>query len=233
MRAKAKSQPSPAKRPVRARSVRSTPSAAAGNSGASANLREEVAAYRKDLILRAACDAFFEHGYHECTVDMIAQRLSGSKAIVYYYFPDKHSILQEIYRRALAEAQALMRSASAEHTDPVEKLAAMARSYARWVIDNQRVVGIFWREVQSLSAEARSAVALEQKRMDDLLAVTLREGASKGVFEVVDVQTTARAIEGMITFAYTWWRDDKRLTRQDAAEQYAQMALRLVQARRS
>jgi AcrR family transcriptional regulator len=192
------------------------------------SMRDEVVAYRKDLILRAARDTFFEHGYHDCSVDMVAQRLSGTKAIVYYYFPDKHSILVEIYRRALIEAQELMGKAIAEHSDPKERLAAIARNYTRWVIDNQRVVGIYWREFQSLSDEARQEVALGQKKMDDLLAGAIRAGVEQGHFDVADVRATARAIEGMITFTYTWWRDDKRLSREDAVEHYAQMALRMV-----
>jgi len=211
--------------PSRTKAARAT--ARAGANGVS-SMREEVTAYRKDLIVRAACDAFFEHGYHDCTVDMIAERLSGTKAIVYYYFPDKHSILAEIYARALAEAQALIRQAMEEGKDAAGKLAAFARLYALWVIDNQRVVGIFWREERSLSPQARSAVAVEQKKMDDLVAQIIREGVAKGHFRVQDVQTTARAISGMVSFTYTWWRDDRRLSREDAAECYADMALRLA-----
>jgi AcrR family transcriptional regulator len=193
-----------------------------------ASMREEVAAYRKDLIVRAASDAFFEHGYHDCTVDMIAERLSGTKAIVYYYFADKHAILEEIYARALAEAQALILQAMEEGGDAQEKLAAFARFYAAWVIDNQRVVGIFWREERSLSSDARAAVAREQKKIDDLVAQIIREGLAEGQFRVQDVQTTARAISGMISFTFTWWRNDRRLSRDEAAEFYARMALRIV-----
>lgn len=201
------------------------------NEYGASNLREDVTAYRKHLILAAAADAFFEHGYHDCSVDMIAQLLSGSKSIVYYYFPDKHSILEAIYRRALDEAQTLMRRAISANDTPGAKLAAIARDYALWVIDHQRVVGIFWREVRSLSVEARDGVALERKKLDDLLSLVIREGVSKGQFDVTDVQATARAIEGMITFTYTWWRDDRRMSREDTAEYYVQMSLRLVGAR--
>ena len=193
-----------------------------------AKLRDEVTAYRKDLIVRAACDAFFEHGYHDCTVDMIAERLSGTKAIVYYYFADKHSILVEIYRRALHEAQALIRHGMSEGSDPQARLASFAGLYTRWVIDNQRMVGIISREELSLSPEAYVAVAMERKRMDDLVALMIREGVTKNQFRVQDVKTTARAISGMISFTFTWWRDIRRLTREDAAAYYTQMALRLV-----
>jgi AcrR family transcriptional regulator len=210
---------------------RSASQAAVNGGGVTANMREEVAAYRKDLILRAAVDAFFEHGYHDCTVDMIAERLSGTKAIVYYYFADKHSILQEIYRRALETALDLYRKAAEENKDPVSRLAGIARYYAQWVIENQRVVGVIWREERALSADARAAVVAERKRMDDLISVVIRDGVSKGVFDVVDPGTTARAIEGMITFTWSWWRSDRRLSREETADYYARMALRLAGAR--
>jgi AcrR family transcriptional regulator len=197
---------------------------------ATSNLRNEVIAFRKDRILMAACDAFYEHGYHDCTVDMIAKQLSGTKAIVYYYFPEKHSILYGIYCRALGEAQTLIKAAAAKNEHPSDKLAAIARSYAQWVIDNNRLVGVYWREIQSLTNEARAAVFAEQKVIDDIVAQVIRDGVSQECFHVSDVQTTARAINGMITFTYTWWRGDKRLTRDDTAEHYAQMALRLAGA---
>ena len=193
-------------------------------------MRDEVIAYRKELIVGAAADAFFDHGYHECTVDMIAERLSGTKAIVYYYFDDKRSILEEIFRRALSEAQEVIRTAIDKGSDPLDKLATFARLYAGWVVDNQRVVGVLWREERSLSPESRQAVALGRREMDDLVALIIREGVSKGQFHVEDVRTTARAISGMISYTYSWWRDDRRLSREDIADYYAVAALRIVGA---
>ncbi|NDZ18761.1 TetR/AcrR family transcriptional regulator [Variovorax sp. WS11] len=191
-------------------------------------MRDEVTAYRKDLIVRAASEAFFDHGYHDCTVDMIAERLSGTKAIVYYYFDDKHSILEEIFKRALSEAQEVIRKAIDQGSDPRAKLAAFARLYASWVVDNQRVVGVIWREERSLSLRARETVALERRKMDDLVALIIREGVSKGQFLVEDVRTTARAISGMISYTYSWWRSDRRLSRENIADYYAGVVLRMV-----
>jgi AcrR family transcriptional regulator len=223
--------PSPTKKATPAAKARRGPrQAAPTRAGAASNMREEVVAYRKDLIIRVASDAFFEHGYHDCTVDMIAERLSGSKAIVYYYFPDKPSILEEIFTRALAEAQELIRTAIDQGNDPREKLAIFARLYAQWVINNQRVVGVLWREERSLSPHARENVAAGRRAMDDLVALIVREGVSKKQFRVEDIRTTARTISGMISFTYAWWRDDRRLNRDDMAELYAEFALRIVGA---
>lgn len=191
-------------------------------------MREEVAAYRRDLILNAAITIFYEHGYHESTVDMLAEQLSGSKAIVYYHFPDKQAILEEIFRRALTAAQALIQRAIDTPGAPPDRLIAFARNYAEWVIDNQLTVGIFWREERSLSKSARAAVAVEQKKMDDMVARIIREGVASGHFTVIDINATARSISGVISFLYTWWRPEKRLSRTAAGDYYADLALRMA-----
>ena len=66
--------------------------------------------------------------------------------------------------------------------------------------------------------------------MDDLVALIIREGVSKKQFRVEDVRTTARAISGMISYTYSWWRSDRRLSRDDIADYYAGVALRIVGA---
>ena len=99
-----------------------------------------------------------------------------------------------------------------------------------WVVDNQRVVGVLWREERSLSPESRQAVALGRREMDDLVALIIREGVSKGQFQVEDVRTTARAISGMISYTYSWWREGRRLSRANIADYYAGVALRIVGA---
>ncbi|AEC21210.1 transcriptional regulator, TetR family protein [Pusillimonas sp. T7-7] len=194
----------------------------------SIGLRDEVNAYKKELILRVAAETFYEHGYHETTVDMLAERLSGTKAIFYYYYTDKHAVLEEIYNRALTTAQAAIQRAIDEGGSAAQKLAAFARYYTQWVIDNQLIVGVFWREERCLSAQARADVAAEQKKIDDMVARIIKEGITAGDFAVSDIQMTSRAISGMISFTYTWWRDDRRMSRDDAANYYADMALRIA-----
>jgi AcrR family transcriptional regulator len=194
-------------------------------------MREEVNAYKKELILRAACETFYEHGYHDTTVDMLAEKLSGTKAIFYYYYADKHTVLEEIFKRAMANAIAVVQRAVSGGGSPAAVLNAFARSYTLWVIDNQLLVGVFWREVRSLSAGARAAVAVEQKKFDNMVAGIIKDGIASGNFAVSDEKTASRAISGMISAIYTWWRPGGRMSRDDTADYYAALALRLVSSR--
>lgn len=195
------------------------------------SLREGAHAYKKDLILRTACEAFYEHGYHDTTVDMVTEKLSGTKAIFYYYYPDKRAVLEEIFRRALSEAIAVGQHAISTSRSPQDALEKFARDYTLWLIDNQRMVDVFWREERTISKEVRAEIAIQQKRIDDMIAKVLKEGISAGQFDVHDVRTASRAIMGMITFVHTWWRPERRLSREEAGDYFAALALRLAGAK--
>lgn len=66
---------------------------------------------RRDRIVEVATDVFFEEGYAAATMQAVAQRLGGSKATLYAYFPSKEDLFEAIIRvqcdrltAALAEA---------------------------------------------------------------------------------------------------------------------------------
>jgi len=216
-----------AKKTSRGRKPAAARAAAAVPNGVIA-MRDEVNAYKKELILRAAIDTFYDYGYHETTVDMLAERLNGTKAIFYYYYSDKRAVLEEIYRRSLSSAQTVIQQAIDAGGTPSQMLETFARRYTEWVIDNQRLVGVFWSEERTLSPAARAEVAAEQKKFDDLLAHIIKEGVATGEFKVEDTQTMARAISGLISFVYTWWRPDHRLSREEVARKFAALSLRMA-----
>ncbi|MEI6548137.1 MAG: TetR/AcrR family transcriptional regulator [Burkholderiales bacterium] len=192
------------------------------------SMREEVNAYKKDLILRAACETFYDHGYHDTTVDMLAARLSGTKAIFYYYYPDKRAVLDELFSRTFASALEVLHTALEESGTPTETLTRFARRYTEWVIDNQKFVAVFWREECTISKELRITIARQQKRFDDGVATIIRRGVACGEFDSKDPQSTSRAISGMLSFMYTWWRDGRRISRKVAADDNAELILRMV-----
>ena len=62
--------------------------------------RRMAAADRREAILAAALDAFAEGGYHETSLDDVAERAGISKALIYEHFPSKrdlHGALLETY----------------------------------------------------------------------------------------------------------------------------------------
>lgn len=65
--------------------------------------REREKEERRQSILRAAREVFFEHGFHRATVDNVAGRAEVSKGTVYLYFESKETILAHLLLEGLDE----------------------------------------------------------------------------------------------------------------------------------
>lgn len=192
------------------------------------SMRENVKELKRQMLLEAAYKLFSEHGYNETSVDMITKEVGGTKAIFYYQYPDKHSILEAIFEHAFQSALATVERAIEAGGNPKEALEEIARDYTRWVIENQVLVSVIWREANRLDPKTRDRMAAKQKSIHARVSAVIADGVEAGVFQSDDPMTTARAVLGMISFIYTWWRDNQRLSRSKAAEEYAKAALRIA-----
>ncbi|HEY68902.1 MAG TPA: helix-turn-helix transcriptional regulator, partial [Thermoflexia bacterium] len=65
--------------------------------------REREKEERRQSILRAAREVFFENGFHRATVDNVAERAEVSKGTVYLYFESKETILAHLLLEGLGE----------------------------------------------------------------------------------------------------------------------------------
>ncbi|MFL7792440.1 MAG: TetR/AcrR family transcriptional regulator [Anaerolineae bacterium] len=58
---------------------------------------------RRQSILQAAREVFFENGFHQATVEAVAERAEVSKGTVYLYFESKETILAHLLLEGLRE----------------------------------------------------------------------------------------------------------------------------------
>jgi len=65
--------------------------------------REREKEERRQSILRAARQVFFEHGFYRATVDNVAEQAEVSKGTVYLYFESKETILAHLLLEGLGE----------------------------------------------------------------------------------------------------------------------------------
>jgi AcrR family transcriptional regulator len=96
--------------------------------------REREKEERRQSILRAAREAFFEEGFHRATVDNVAERAEVSKGTVYLYFDSKETLLAallleglEALIQSLEEAYARDRELAAE-----ERLRRLGWAYLQF-----------------------------------------------------------------------------------------------------
>ena len=96
--------------------------------------REREKEERRQSILRAAREVFFEHGFHSSTVDSVAEQAEVSKGTVYLYFESKETILAHLLLEGLYELIEELEQACAagEATSADARLRRLGWAYFRF-----------------------------------------------------------------------------------------------------
>jgi AcrR family transcriptional regulator len=93
--------------------------------------REREKEERRQSILRAAREVFFQSGFHQATVEAVAERAEVSKGTVYLYFESKETILAHLLLEGLCELVRELEEAYAaeEPLSADERLRRLGRAY--------------------------------------------------------------------------------------------------------
>ena len=96
--------------------------------------REREKEERRQSILQAARDVFFENGFHRATVDAVAERAEVSKGTVYLYFESKETILAHLLLEGLHELEEELELAFAADEDLLaeERLRRLGWAYRQF-----------------------------------------------------------------------------------------------------
>ncbi len=174
---------------------------------------------RREEILRAALRAFREHGYHQTTLDDIAERLDVRKSALYHYFPDKESILYECHRESLGELERIVTEARTLAA-PRERLRHVIREHVR-VMTNTLEGSPLAFEVTALSPKRREQVIASRDQYEREVRRIVEQGIRDGEFRRVDAKVAAFAMLGAINWIARWYRPEGTLQADTLGAQFA------------
>jgi len=194
-------------------------------------MRDEILAYKRERILEEAVKLFYERGFTGTTLDDIAAELGVTKPFIYTHFRGKVELLAALCKPTIELSLAAVANASALPGTPTERLRHAITGFTKVVLQRQPNIAIYFREEKNLSREALAEINALRKQFDHLLSDLLVEGAASGEFEIQDHSLAALALGGMISWAYTWYRPNGRLTIDQTAAHMADLALRMAGVR--
>ena len=114
---------------------------------------------------------------------------------------------------------------------PTARLHSAIVDFTQVVLSRQANIAIYFREEKNLAPDALAEINALRKKFDRVLSNLLTEGVAAGEFDISDVNLTALAIGGMISWAYTWHRQEGRLALEDMCQRMADLALQMVGVR--
>ena len=191
-------------------------------------MREEISAYKRERILEEAVKLFYERGFNGTTLDDIAGKLGVTKPFIYTHFRSKVELLEAICRPTIEMSLNAIDQAAQQSGSASDRLFKGIVNFSKVVLQRQANIAVYFREEKNLSATGLDDINALRKRFDRVLSELLEEGAKAGEFTVADVRVAALAIGGMVSWAYTWYQPEGRLTIDEVGAKLAYFALQMV-----
>ena len=198
---------------------------------AALGLRDEVSALKRARTLAAAVDLFSANGYENTTLEEVAQLLGVTKPFIYAYFQSKVQLLAEICAYGISSSQEAITSVKNLEAAPYEKLELFAHRFVTAVLEGRKQIAIFTREEKNLLPADLEKINAMRREFDRDLINLLREGMKSGEFEINDPHLVSLAIGGMVSWAYVWYRESGRLSRDELAGSMTRLILNMVVAK--
>jgi len=161
---------------------------------------EESTASGRQRILEQAQRLFTAHGYDGVSIRDIAQACGLSNAVLYYHFGSKRNLYFEVLREHIAALTLCLQDAGAIEGTCRERLAHMARTYARMILEYEDTVQLLLRDLAQFEwDEVLQMLPDLQTLIPSPLAAVLEEGIASGEVRALDVHRVDIVLMGMIS----------------------------------
>ena len=181
---------------------------------------------RPTQLIEIASRLFATHGYAGTSLRDIAQEAKITKAALYYHFPNKEALYEQI---VVDNLQALIDRVS-DAIDQADSATEQVRAFMVTAADvfaeapDAWIAGsnVFW---SSMGPQIRAAAVSRRDRFEKLLRDCIAKGIASGEFREVDAATAGRLLLSALNQMTRWIKRDGRLTPRQVIEQYLDIVL--------
>ena len=151
-------------------------------------------AEQKAIIVASAAKLFARFGLEKTTMEDIAKAAKKGKSSLYYYFKSKEQVFAEVIKHEIAGLQKTILEAVEQENDPSGKLRKFVGTRLDYLSEKAD-------QYTTVKEEYLKHYAFIQKLTEDysqwelsVIKKIIQVGIAQGLFEVSDLDTTAKAI---------------------------------------
>ncbi|MFS0781740.1 TetR/AcrR family transcriptional regulator [Bacillus sp. 1P06AnD] len=187
----------------------------------------------REKILQASIELFGEKGYKETSIQDLVAHIGVTKGTFYYYYASKQSILNDIcmdYIHILLKKQTdILNNGS---YDCVQKLRSMVLMLLKSIKDQRSSARIFFRDMRSLEESQFKLIKEQRDLFRDHFQMVIDEGIKQGVFRKdLQADMVTFGILGMANWTYYWYQPDGKVSEEQLADIFLNMALNGILAK--
>lgn len=181
---------------------------------------------REEQIVALAAALFAEKGYDATSLREIAEAAGITKAALYYWFPEKESLLQRVVAGRLERLVAHANAAADAEPTAIGKVRAFLAASASH-LDNDRDAWVassntFWANFDS--SQKRSVIA-NRDRYEKALRALVDQAMQTGALRQADAGLATRLLLSAMNYLPRWHRPDGPLTAEDVMHRYLDLVL--------
>lgn len=186
---------------------------------------DRAPAVRPDII-EAATRIFSERGYHAASMSDIADAVGIRKASLYHHVRKKEDLLFAIHEALVDELIDETIAVSSSSASPADKVHELLNLTLSFIARNRDAVAVFLSERHAVTGERWQALVVKRDLYERMVCQIITEGRATGEFADLPPELVAKALLGMVNWAYTWFRQDGPLSADEVGEVFAAVALR-------
>lgn len=169
-----------------------------------ADLREEQHEAKRRLILKQAAIMFADRGFHQTTIDQIAEALEVTKPTIYYYIDSKEDLLYQVALAALSDLKEALAADQDASLPAIDRLERFFEIYGKLILSEFGICLALVSD-RSLSQESRRKLRSLKKQFETMVQGIIADGLRDGTIIVDDPKMFAFAIFGAFNWTTQWF----------------------------
>lgn len=173
--------------------------------------KADVAAERKDQIVRATVECITKYGYHNFSMQDVARTAGVSKGIIHYYFLNKDELMMSVLEKVSGDIEQFLAEDMRSIEDPIKKLEIFVNVCCEVVRSTKEYYQVsmdFWTQINQKDA-VREIISKHYQKIRETCALVIKEGIESGKFRKVDPNEYASYVIAVIDgISLQWLFDD-------------------------
>jgi AcrR family transcriptional regulator len=184
----------------------------------SASGRAEQRELKRQAVLQTAAQLFNEQGFHQTSLDDIADRLNVTKPTLYYYVDSKVDILMACVRTALELMRDEITRVRNAGGQPLDQLTACMRAYANIVMQDFGKCVIRIGE-EPLPEKSRKELRRLKAGIDREFRKLIESCIAEGTIAACNPKLAAFMLAGALSWIGRWYRADGDMQPEEITEE--------------
>ncbi|CAN5216074.1 MAG: TetR/AcrR family transcriptional regulator [Nocardioides sp.] len=161
---------------------------------------------RIDAILHVAARVVSEHGYHNTSLEMVADQVDLTKASLYHYFDSKDDLLSACFQAVAEKTIARLAAVADAAPTPLDALRDLILEQLEIFVHDDPDMARLFLQHQDWPASMREKQRHWRQLHEDIFVTVVEAGVASGQLHPRDPRVALHCMHGSINFVPIWFR---------------------------